>query len=124
MAFGLCCFASRDNPDFGSCRTNLRPKVNDGKQRTIARTSDREPALFTFAMFQVGDCKQERVVENSAGEAERDAVFAYVRNRFDLVPLELKLARMQDLIVAPHFRGGQFATAVMANMAIAATKNL
>ncbi len=37
-----------------------------------------------------------KVVENSASEIEEDVMFPYVRSRFEIVPLELKLALMQS----------------------------
>ena len=49
-------------------------------------------------MLQIRNGKQERVVENRAREFERDAMLASVRRRFNVVPLELKLTLMQNLL--------------------------
>jgi hypothetical protein len=78
-------------------------------------------------------CQQDRIIEDGERKIERDAVLAYIRDSFPLVPLELKLSIMQAPLSRrelatrdgrPLGNFGQCATAALETAAIAATKNL
>ena len=46
-------------------------------------------------MFQIGHAEYSRIAENCGSMFKGDAVLAEVAGRFDLIPLELKLALIQ-----------------------------
>lgn len=49
-------------------------------------------------MLEIGDCKQKPVVENRAGNVERNPGLAYICSSLEFIPLEVKLPIMQGLL--------------------------
>jgi hypothetical protein len=98
MDFGWGCFARGDNPDFRDRAIGFGPQIGNRKHRAVAGTTDGEPAFLGIMMLQIGDGKQERIIENVTCKLKRDTMLARVRRSLEIVPFELKLALMQSLL--------------------------
>jgi hypothetical protein len=53
-------------------------------------------ALLGFAVFQIGDAEQSRVVKDCKREFEGNPMLAHIRGCLDLVPFELKLPPIRN----------------------------
>jgi hypothetical protein len=97
--FHLGRFTSGDQTDFSRRRIGLRPKVNDGKHRTVTCPINREPALLCRAVLQIGGGEEPRIVKDRGGKLEGDTVLVQISGGcLDFVPLKMILPFIQNRV--------------------------